>query len=333
MVGIKNVCVLGAGSWGTALANHLCRRGLNVKIWSPETDVLADIKSNNKNSKYFPGVELVTGLKPEGNLQKAVSDAEIIVVSVPSGAYREVAKQLKDFAPKNTLIVSTGKGLEEGELTCLTDVLMEELGSQAKIAALSGPSFAFEVLKGLPTAVVIASKSEVVAKEAAEIFHFDYFRVYTSTDVVGVEVGGAIKNVIALAAGMADGAGMGNNARAALITRGLAEIQRLVVAMGGSPLTVVGLSGLGDLLLTSMGDLSRNRRAGIALGQGQKLEEVLKNIGQVVEGVATAHKAKELAEKYKVNMPIVSAINGVLSNEMTVNTALSTLLSRAPAGE
>ena len=329
----NKICVLGAGSWGTALAQHLLRVGHIVKIWSPETNVLEDIRVNNKNSKYFPANDLTPGLIPVADLDEALKSAELVVVAVPSFAYREVSKKLTKIKDASPLLVSCGKGFEEQSLNCLTDVLHDALDGYTRVAALSGPSFAQEVLNKLPTAVVIASKDEAVAKEAALAFHFDYFRVYTSTDLVGVELGGALKNVIALAVGMVDGAGMGNNARAALVTRGLAEIQRLVLAMGGQQNTIMGLSGLGDLLLTSTGDLSRNRRAGLALGKGEKIQDVLKNIGQVVEGVVTAPKAKALADRYQVSMPIVEAVNKVLSGEILVSDAVKLLLSRAQRSE
>ena len=330
---MARVCVLGAGSWGTALGNHLRRGGHDIVMWSPEIDVLADISHNNQNSKYFPGEGLTAGIKTEQDCDLALQGAEVVVVSVPSSVYREVAKKLKNIVGSGAIIVSTGKGLEEGTLSCLTAVLSEELNGYDRIVALSGPSFAAEVLRGLPTAVVMAAKNIEIAKEAAAFFHFDYFRVYSSTDLIGVELGGAIKNIIALAVGMVDGAKMGNNARAALITRGLAEMQRLIVAMGGQAMTIVGLSGLGDLLLTSTGDLSRNRRAGLALGQGKHIQDVLKEIGQVVEGVATAPKAKLLAEKKNISMPIVTEVNRVLTGETTVKEAIKVLLSRAPNSE
>ncbi|MCC6932744.1 MAG: NAD(P)-dependent glycerol-3-phosphate dehydrogenase [Deltaproteobacteria bacterium] len=323
------VTVLGAGSWGTALANHLSHVGHEVTIWSPELDVLSQIEAEQKNDKYFPGL-ILKKMTVERDIERSLAQAQLIVVSVPSFAYREVSEHLKKVKDREALIVSTGKGLEEESLSRLTEVIQHELSGYQRVVALSGPSFALEVLKGLPTAVVIAAADLEIAKEAATYFHHDYFRVYPSIDIIGVEIGGAIKNIIALAVGVVDGAGMGNNARAALVTRGLAEIQRLVVAMGGDKLTIVGLSGLGDLLLTSTGDLSRNRRAGLALGQGEKLSDVLTKIGQVVEGVQTAPKAKRLAEKYGVIMPIVDEMNKLLKGETTAKESIATLLARAP---
>lgn len=331
----KKICVLGAGSWGTALANHLSKSGFSVSIWGRDESVIAEINSQHKNSKYFPNIKLDPNLQGETLLARATEDAELIVSSVPSPAVRKMGKELaKVFDGKKIpLIINTAKGLEEKSLKQLSVVLTEELGEKTEIAVLSGPSFAREVIEEKITAVTIAGKNLEVAEKAAQYFHQRTFRAYTSDDLAGVEYGGAFKNVIALAVGIVEGYGIGLNGRAALITRGLAELQRLVVALGGKPLTIVGLSGLGDLILTTTGDLSRNRQVGLRLGKGEKLAEILKDLGQVAEGVKTAPKMLAVAEKLKVPVPICEQVNLILENKISVSDAVKALLSRSQKTE
>ncbi len=324
----KKVAVLGSGSWGTALAHQLRISGLDVWLWGIEEDVLESIATKQVNPTYFPDNKIAAGINCELSIEKAVAGAELVVVAVPSSVIREVASSLKKLNPETKKFVIVAKGLEQGSLALLSDVLAEELGNADNIAVLSGPSFAKEVLEEKPTAVTVAASSIKIADEVANYFHYGAFRVYTSDDLVGVQLGGAVKNIIALATGIIDGKKMGLNARAALLTRGLVEISRLVVKMGGREETVFGLSGLGDLILTSTGDLSRNRKVGLALGRGDSLEKILKDIGQVAEGVVTAPKILALAKKLEIEMPITEEIVSVLEGKHSVDIALKNLLSR-----
>ncbi len=324
----SQVTVIGAGSWGTALAHHLATAGHAVTMWSCEADVVENIRKSGANPKYFPEDKLAAGIQASGDLVEALQGAELVVISVPSFAVREVAVLVKEHISPEALVVSTAKGLEEGSHKSMTEVICEEIGKPTRVSCLSGPSFSLEVLRGLPTAVTIAALDLATAKRVATFFHYKNFRVYTSTDVRGVEFGGVVKNIIALAVGILDGAGMGNNARAAVITRGLAEMQRLSAALGADERTVVGLSGLGDLLLTATGDLSRNRQVGLRLGKGEKLEDVVESLGQVAEAVLTTHKVAELARKLGVSMPIVEQVDSVLRGHHSVPEAITALLTR-----
>ncbi len=325
--------VIGCGSWGTALAHHLSVAGHQVVITGNEPEVLQAIREKKQNPKYFPGEALSPKIQVEDNLKQAISAAQLVVFAVPSFAMRSSAAQAKVFLASSAVAVSVAKGLEGGTLKIMSQVLREELGEEHPVAALSGPSFALEVLRGLPTAVTLAACSHEIAKKAGSFFHYSYFRIYTSTDLIGVELGGAIKNVIALAAGVVDGLAMGNNARAALITRGVAEMQRLIVALGGDARTVAGLSGLGDLLLTATSDLSRNRRVGLGLGQGEELSHIVSRIGQVAEAVQTASKALELAKQYQIRVPIIEQVDALLAGRVSAKDAVKALLSREPRAE
>ncbi len=327
---MTKITVLGSGSWGTALCNHLAKKSYPLTLWGRDEKVLNEIVNQRKNSKYFPEITLVAGINVSTNLEIAVKDADLIVFVLPSFAVREVSAKIKGKIKKGALIVNTAKGLEKTSLKTLSKVLKEELGSDQKISVLSGPSFAQEVLLGLPTAVTVAASDIEIAKQVASIFHSESFRVYSSKDITGVEFSGVIKNVLAIASGVIEGMGMGTNSRAALITRGLVEMRRLVVALGGEQETVIGLSGLGDLLLTATGELSRNYQVGLRLGRGEKLEDILKNIGQVAEGVFVAPIIKELAAKNKVEMPIVEQVCAILDGTSSVKDAVKNLLNRSP---
>ena len=329
----KQLTVLGAGSFGTALAHHLAKAGSEVVIWGRELDVLESIASENENKRYFPGYSLAPAIRTSSDIGEAVTGSSLIIFAVPSAAMREVAEELAPHLGEETSVLSTAKGLEAETLCIMSEVLAEVLGNKDRIAVLSGPSFAREVLEGLPTAVVVAGFELEHAKEIASYFHSGNFRVYTSEDVLGAELGGAFKNVIALAAGVVDGLQMGANARAALITRGLNEMKRLVVSLGGKSETVSGLSGLGDLLLTATGDLSRNRRVGLALGQGKKLEQILEELGQVAEGVHSAKQVLALAKEKKVRLPIVQEIVSLLSGKTKPQESAKNLLSREQTEE
>jgi glycerol-3-phosphate dehydrogenase (NAD(P)+) len=328
-----DVAVIGAGSWGTALAKVLVDRGHAVTLWGRDAAQLADITQTGENRRYLPGVKL--GLKTEPDLLRAVADKPFILTVVPSHTMRDVmARAAASIAP-NTLVMSASKGIENEPLATMDEVLKEVLPGKvgARLAYLSGPSFAKEVGLSLPTAVVMASRDREAAGEAAKLFHGDRFRVYTSDDVTGVEMGGALKNVMAIAAGIADGMGLGHNTRAALITRGLAEISRLAVRKGANPLTLAGLAGMGDLVLTCTGDQSRNRTVGMGLGKGKKLSEVLAEMKQVAEGVKTTKSAHDLADRLGIEMPITKSMYRVLYEDQPAPEALAELLGRQPKHE
>ena len=327
------VAVLGSGSWGTALAHHLRGNGHQVILWGRDADLLNSIASKQENTRYFPGIKLAEGIETSTDISIATQNRELIVFSVPSSTLRGIAQLASPAIPSSAVLVSTAKGLEDGTMKSMTDVLSECCGNPARVTVLSGPSFAREVIQGLPTAVTIAGHDAVAVDLAAHAFHNDFFRVYTSSDVVGVEFGGVVKNVIALAVGVLDGMGAGLNSRAALITRGLAEMQRLTVALGGDPRTTVGLSGLGDLLLTSTGDLSRNRQVGLRLGKGEPLADVLGSMDQVAEAVTATAKVYALARKFDIRTPIVDEVNAILGGTVQASESARRLLSRVPSPE
>jgi len=326
------VVVLGSGSWGTAQAHHLRRAGMDVTLWGRDAEALSAVQAG-RHPRFFGDFPLAAGIRSEPDLARAVRDKAAVVVALPSTAVREVARAARAAVSEEALVVSTTKGLELETLLRMSEVLAEEWGRLERITVLSGPSFALEVLQGLPTAVTAAGPTLAAARRASHLYHHGAVRIYTSTDLVGVELGGVLKNVIALAAGVTDGFGMGHNARAALLTRGLAEIRRLVVALGGQAATVTGLSGLGDLLLTATGDLSRNRQVGLRLGRGESLEQILADLGQVAEGVLTARSGLELARSHQVEVPLIEETHRILQGEHSVAEAVRHLLARAPKTE
>ncbi len=329
------IAVIGAGSWGTALAKVLADKQHAVTLWARTPEQAAEIQAQRMNTKYLPGVTLGPTLTVTADLQAAVRDKRFVVSVVPSHTVREVLGRAGKAMRPDAIVISASKGIENDTLATmdevLKDVLPGKIGSQ--LAFLSGPSFAKEVGAGLPTAVVMASRDRHIAKEAAALFQGDRFRVYTSDDVPGVELGGALKNVMAIAAGVADGLGLGHNSRAALITRGLAEISRLAVRKAANPLTLAGLAGLGDLVLTCTGDLSRNRQVGMGLGRGQTLREVLAGMSQVAEGVKTTKSAHDLAERLGVEMPITDAMYRIVYEDQPAREAVNALMGRAPKHE
>lgn len=327
------ITVLGSGSWGTALSEHLSKAGHAVTLWGRNKETLREISEKHSNSSYFPGISLSPQIQTAEDVTKAVEGAECVVFSTPSTVYQDLAKSIAKATPKNAFIVSTAKGFQKQTQNRLSEILSEHLGHQERIAVLSGPSFASEVIRGLPTALVSASKGSEASEKVAEIFHHGSLRVYTSDDVIGVECGGAIKNSIALASGIVDGLNLGSNARAALITRGLAEMKRLILAMGGKSETVSGLSGLGDLILTATGDLSRNRQVGMRLGAGESLAQILSSMHQVAESIETTPKIALLAEKYSISMPIIDALTKVLTREISPKECAAQLLSRGRTSE
>jgi glycerol-3-phosphate dehydrogenase (NAD(P)+) len=327
------VAVIGAGSWGTALADLLARKGMPVRIWAFENAVADAINDRHENPVYLKGITLSENLSAMTSVRAAVEGCDTIVSVSPAQHVREVMDAATPSVERDAIIVSASKGIEKGTLDTMAQVLDEVLPDTCRTAFLSGPSFATEVARGLVTAVTVASADEDAARHAQSLFQTGYFRVYTSDDVTGVELGGALKNVIAIAAGMAVGLGLGHNATAALITRGLAEIARLGTALGAKPITFSGLAGMGDLILTCTGDLSRNRTVGVALGRGETLSEILAGMNMVAEGVDTTAGAHALARREDIEMPIVEAVHAVLFEGMTAREALETLMLREPKPE
>lgn len=324
---MKKVAVIGSGSWGTALAVMLQKHGHDVVIWSRRQDAVEQMQKERENKEYLPGVILPEGLKFTAERENAVKDAEIIILSVPSKAVRQTAM---DFAPHfkpNQVLVNVAKGLEENSLKRLSQVI-QECVPQCQVCVLSGPSHAEEVAREIPTTCLIASENAETAKMVQGEFMNPRFRLYTNTDMVGVEMGAALKNVMALAAGISDGLGFGDNTKAAIMTRGIAEMSRLGIEMGGKLETFAGLSGIGDLIVTCTSMHSRNRRAGILLGQGKSLAETLAEIKMVVEGVNTVEAAYTLAKEHNVEMPITNAIYEVLFQGKNAEQAVLDLMSR-----
>ncbi|MFZ5686742.1 MAG: NAD(P)H-dependent glycerol-3-phosphate dehydrogenase [Bacillota bacterium] len=306
------IAVVGAGSWGTALAMLLHQKGFRVGLWARDTKIVEEISEHRSNSRYLPGISIPKGIWVSHSLEEVVQKSRFWVLAVPSHAIRKVAVALRPFLSPNTVIVNTAKGLEEDTLQRMSEIIKQELFDCNYIAVLSGPSHAEEVCRFNPTAVVVSSVDQKCAELVQDVFIFSTFRVYINPDLIGVELGGALKNVIALATGIADGLGLGDNARAALITRGLAEITRLGTAMGANPLTFAGLTGIGDLIVTCNSMHSRNRRAGIEIGKGKPLDEVLEKVGMVVEGVKTTRSAWQLAKKFGIEMPITNQVYNLI---------------------
>jgi glycerol-3-phosphate dehydrogenase (NAD(P)+) len=322
------VAVLGAGSWGTALAIHLARQGHAVRLWGRDAPAMAAMAKARCNHRYLPDALFPPGLESTADLAAALEHAACWLVAVPSNAFREVLAALAPYRDAAPVLVWATKGLEEHSGQWLHQVVAEELGVGFPCAVISGPSFAKEVARGLPTALTVASTTPGVAERVADWFHGERMRVYLSDDVLGVQLGGAFKNVLAIAAGISDGLGFGANARAALITRGLAELMRLGEAAGARRETLMGLSGLGDLVLTCTDDQSRNRRLGLALGRGQDLESALAEIGQAVEGARTARMAVSKAAELGVDMPICHQVHRVLYVGRSAIEAVGELLGR-----
>ena len=322
--------VIGAGSWGTTLADLLARKGFAVTLWAYEKDLVERMGSGRQNDLYLPGVVLSENLSFSFDLIEAVAGKKVLVLVPPSQVMRQVMSRAAPYIAPETVVVSASKGIENETLQTMSEVLNDLLAPDLnrRLAFLSGPSFASEVAAGMPTAVVAASTDAETAREVQEIFSTEVFRVYTNDDVVGVELGGALKNVIALAAGVSDGLGFGYNTRAALITRGLAEMTRIGVAMGANPATFAGLAGMGDLVLTCTGDLSRNRTVGIELGRGKGLEEILAGMNTVAEGVKTTLSTFHLARKLQVEAPIVEQMYHILYQGKEARQAVTDLMLR-----
>ena len=319
--------VVGAGAWGTALADLLARNGHEVRLWAYEPDVADSINKRHENTRFLAGQKLATSLRADNDLPEALAGAELVTIATPSQLMRSIVQKARPALDGHAPVIVASKGIERGTLALMTDVAEEEL-PEATVVALSGPSFAAEVASCQPTAVVAASVSVEAAELTQRALSSGYFRVYTHTDVIGVELGGALKNVMAVATGIAEGLGLGFNARAALITRGLAEMTRLGVAIGAEQSTFAGLAGLGDLVLTCTGSLSRNRAVGVELGKGKSLDDALAGRETVAEGVATAQSARELAAREGVDMPIVDTVNRVLFEGQPARSAISALMTR-----
>ena len=332
---MMKIGVIGAGSWGTTLANVLAKKGHDVILWAYEQDLVARLSETRINDLYLDGITLSANLSYTHELAEAVEGRQVLVLVSPSQVMRPVLKQLKPYLADDCLLVSAAKGIENNTLKTMSEVLQEVLGADVKqrSAFLSGPSFAREVAEEQPTAVAVAADNLAVASRIQDLFSTEYFRVYTNQDVVGVEIGGAMKNVIALAAGVADGLGFNHNARAALITRGLVEIARLGEALGAQEATFSGLAGMGDLVLTCTGDLSRNRSVGIELGRGRKLDEILNQMRMVAEGVKTTLSAYQLSTKLGVVMPITEQMYQVLYENKDPQQAAADLMMRALTSE
>ncbi|MBC6003998.1 NAD(P)H-dependent glycerol-3-phosphate dehydrogenase [Paraclostridium tenue] len=324
---MEKICVLGAGSWGTALALVVAKKGYNVSMWTLSEDQCQKVNSTRENVDYLPGVNIPKNIHITTDLKEAINDSSVIVLAVPSQAIRSVCKQIKPFVNKNQILVDVAKGLEKGTGLRLSQVCEKEL-PECKYVVLSGPSHAEEVSRDIPTTVVVASEDLTTAEKIQDIFMSPKFRVYTNPDVVGVELGGALKNIIAFGAGICDGLGYGDNAKAALMTRGIREISRLGVAMGAETSTFSGLSGIGDLIVTCTSMHSRNRRAGILIGQGKSLEETLKEVKMVVEGITATEVAYEVAKKLNIEMPITNAIYSVLHDGANPDEVVDELMMR-----
>jgi glycerol-3-phosphate dehydrogenase (NAD(P)+) len=325
------IAVIGAGSYGTCLAKLLGERGHEVALWCRRPELAAQIAATRDNRDYLPGAALPEAVRTTAELADAIAGVRIAVCAVPSHATRQIVSSFASALPADAVLVNATKGLEEGTFARIDqiygDVLPPAIAGRATF--LSGPTFAREVAAGAPSAIVVASRDVSAAELVQREFSTERFRVYTSEDTVGVQVGGALKNVMAIAAGISDGLGFGHNARAALITRGLAELSRIGCAMGANPLTFAGLSGLGDLVLTCTGDLSRNRSVGLAIGRGQRLAEIVAEMRMVAEGVKTARVAHDLAQRLGVSAPITGFVHQVLHQDRPVREAIAELMNRS----
>ena len=330
---IQRIAVLGSGGWGTALAVHLARLGKTVLLWGRDRSLVEKMSASRVNAAYLPGVELPDLVLPTAALDVALRDVCCLVAAVPSHGIRDVVREARPWVPADAIVVSATKGLEVGTLLRMSEVIEQELGKGWPVTVLSGPSFSLEVAREAPTAVCVAGRSDEVVAAVQNEFRSSYFRLYATGDVIGVEIGGAMKNVIAIAAGAAESLGLGRNAIAALITRGLAEISRLAAAVGGRRETLAGLSGLGDLVLTCTGALSRNRAVGIELGAGRQLSEVLAGMRTVAEGVRTTGAALELGARHGVELPITAEMAEVLAGRKVPRVAVEDLMLRRQRSE
>ena len=331
--GLQPVTVLGAGSWGTALAIHLARAGLDIRLWGNEPDHMERLQLQRCNQEFLPDIAFPESLQVHADLARALDATGWVLLAIPSYAFRAFLNAHSNMFGAGLPVAWASKGLEEGTGNLLHRVVKEELAQCDQFAVISGPTFAREVAQNMPTAITVASESELLAIEISRYLHHGNFRAYTCDDVVGVELGGALKNVLAIASGIADGLGFGANARAALITRGLAELMRLGEAMGGHKETFMGLSGIGDLVLTCTDNQSRNRRMGLKLAEGLSKEAIREQIGQEIEGVRAAREAMRLSEQYRVELPIMEQVYRVLYENLSPDEAVRHLLERKSTSE
>ncbi len=324
---MAEISIIGAGSWGTALAKNLHKNGHHITVWSIMESEIEMLRTKHEHTEKLPGVKLPEDMGFTTDLRSAVTDKDLLVLAVPSLYTRSTAHQMAPFLRDGQLIINASKGIEEKTLMTMSQVIEEEL-PQAETAVLSGPSHAEEVGRGLPTTIVVGAKKKATAEYLQNIFMNEVFRVYISPDILGIELGAALKNVVALAAGIADGLGYGDNTKAALITRGIMEISRLGVAMGGRWETFFGLTGIGDLIVTCASMHSRNRRAGILIGQGYTMEQAMDEVKMVVEGVYSAKAAMGLAAKYEIQLPIIEQVNAILFDGQPADEAVKNLMLR-----
>jgi len=329
----RRVAVLGAGGWGTALAVHLARAGHVTTLWGRDAAFVDEIRARRANAVYLPDVVFPSSLLLTSDLEEALGESELIVSAVPSHGTRPVLRAASRFVARGVTIVSATKGLEQDSLFRVSEIIEQELGGGVRVAVLSGPSFASELARELPTAVSVASRDPRVVEQVQADFRAPYFRLYGTSDVVGVEVGGAIKNVIAIAAGVVEGLGLGHNALAGLVTRGLAEITRVACAAGAQRETLAGLTGLGDLVLTCTGSLSRNRHVGVELAHGRGLDDILSGMKMVAEGVRTTNAALALGARHGVELPIAAKVGELLCGRTDARTALEELMLRPQRAE
>lgn len=325
---MKRIAIIGAGSWGTALAVIAARAGHQVQLWSRNADVIRSINESRVNSRYLKSVQIPSSVAATGELNTALDHAELVIFAAPSHAARELFTTISPHLNAPTILVSVSKGIEIETGKRISEIVKEVAGTAHPFVCLSGPSFAKEVVAGHPTAIVAASKNAAAARTVQSELSFENLRIYTNVDVIGTEIGGSVKNVMAIAAGMAAGLGFGSNSVAALITRGLAEITRLARREGAQVETLMGLAGLGDLVLTCTGTLSRNRFVGEALGNGRRIEEITAELNEVAEGIKTARAVKQLADRANLEMPIVNEVNAVLYEGKSARDAVSELMSR-----
>ena len=322
----KRITVVGAGSWGTALSILLSRNGYDVDLWVYEQDLCQQIREKRKNRLYLPGYSLPESIQPTNSLKEAIGRNEVVLLVVPTHIVRKTATEMVPLVNPNSLIINAGKGIENDSLSTIRKILKDTLPDHCHLATLSGPTFAIEVAQGVPSAIVAAAETDDLAEKIQSIFSCPLLKVFTSTDPVGVEIGGALKNIIAIATGISDGLGMGHNARAALITRGLVEITRIGTALGARPETFSGLSGLGDLVLTCTGELSRNRQVGLKIGQGEKLTDITGNMKMVAEGILTVKSAYALKSKLNIQASIIDETYKVLYESKSPQQAVEDLM-------
>ena len=329
---MEKIGLIGAGSWGTALSLALANNGHSVLIWSIVEAEIDMLKKNHEHLDKRPGVKVPDTVDFTTDIEKTITESDMLVLAVPSVFTRSTAQKMSPYVKDGQIIVCVAKGIEDDTLMTISDVVEQEIPN-ADVAIMCGPSHAEEVVVGLPTTVVAGARTKATAEKVQDVFMDEVFRVYTSPDVLGMELGGSLKNVIALAAGVADGLGFGDNTKAALITRGIAEISRLAIAMGAKAETLAGLTGIGDLIVTCASKHSRNRKAGMLIGQGYTMEEATKEVKMVVEGIYSAKAARALAQKYEVDMPIIDIVNQVLFENMSAKEAVVELMEREKRSE